>query len=83
MTPAFRPAGDVVPDEDLEDARWGEPIQLRNLSKRAVPVRVERTGFELLCVGQAAMRDHGKFAPGDQFAALRGFGAGAPKCQRS
>jgi|SRR3954447_5861845 hypothetical protein len=23
------------------------------------------------------LRDHGKFAPGDQFAALRGFGAGA------
>jgi hypothetical protein len=29
------------------------------------------------------MRDHGKFAPGDQFAALRGFGAGAPMWQRS
>ena len=83
MTPAFRPVGDVVPDEDLEDARRGEPIQLRNLSKRAVLVRVERTGFDLLCVGQAAMRDHGKFAPGDQFAALRGFGAGAPMWQRS
>ena len=83
MTPAFRPAGDVVPDEDLEDARRGEPIHLRDVAKSPALVRVKRTGFNLLCVGQAAMRDHGKFAPGDQFAALRGFGAGAPKCQRS
>ena len=41
-----------------------------NLAKRAALVRVKRTGFNLLSVGQAAMRDHGKFAPGDQFAAL-------------
>jgi hypothetical protein len=53
-----RPAGDVVPDEDLEDARRGEPIQLGNLTKRAALVRVKRTGFNLLCVGQAAMRSY-------------------------
>jgi hypothetical protein len=54
--------------EDVEDARPGEPIQLRNLAKRAVLVRGKRT--TLLWVGLAAMRGQGKFAPGDQFAAF-------------